>query len=69
MPNKNRNKLNQPPTGQGKKQSPLPGEPRKLDKRSEVVQASNARQNMGTSREEESSQTQSTNPKRPKSGR
>jgi hypothetical protein len=39
MPNKNRNKLNQPPTGEGKKQSPFSGEENKLSKRSEVAQA------------------------------
>jgi hypothetical protein len=39
MPNENRNRLNQPPTGQGKKQSPRSGAENKLDKRSEVLQA------------------------------
>jgi hypothetical protein len=39
MPNKNKDKKNQPPTGEGKKQSPLSGEANKLNKRSEVVQA------------------------------
>ncbi len=39
MPNDQRNRKNQPPTGEGKKQSPLRGEPRKLNKRSEVLQA------------------------------
>ncbi len=38
MTNKNRDKLNQPPTGEGKKQSPRPGAETKLDKRSEVLQ-------------------------------
>jgi hypothetical protein len=39
MVNSNRNRRNQPPTGEGKHQSQDRGEPRKLDKRSEVVQA------------------------------
>jgi hypothetical protein len=37
--NKNRDRRNQPPTGEGKKQSVFLGEPRKLEKRSEVLQA------------------------------
>jgi len=69
--NKNRNKLNQPPTGQGKKQSPRSGEANKLHKRAEVLQAAGAKQNIGTAEEEEAlrSQQQSINPKRPKAGR
>jgi bifunctional N-acetylglucosamine-1-phosphate-uridyltransferase/glucosamine-1-phosphate-acetyltransferase GlmU-like protein len=39
MPNNNRNKQNQPPTGEGKKQSPYSGEEHKADKRAEVAQA------------------------------
>jgi hypothetical protein len=39
MPDDNRNKLNQPPTGEGKRQSPQPGQENRLNKRSEVVQA------------------------------
>jgi hypothetical protein len=39
MPNKNKDKKNQPPTGEGKKQSPRSGEANKLNKRSEVLQA------------------------------
>jgi hypothetical protein len=35
----NSNRVNQPSTGQGKKQSLMPGDARKLDKRSEVGQA------------------------------
>ena len=71
MANKNRGKINQPPTGQGKKQSPLLGEPRKLNKRSEVLQATNAEQNIGTAEEEEATRTQPgvRNPKRAKAGR
>lgn len=71
MANKDRNRLNQPPTGEGKKQSPRSGEANKLNKRAEVLQASGAEQNIGTAEEEEAfrSQQQSVNPKRPKAGR
>jgi hypothetical protein len=68
--NKNRNKLNQPPTGEGKKQSPRSGESKKLTKRSEVLQAGGAKQNIGTSEEEDALRSPKTrNPKRPKAGR
>ena len=66
--NKNRNKLNQPPTGEGKKQSPHLGDANKLNKRAEVLQASSAEQNIGTA-EEEGLRSRSKNPKRPKAGR
>ena len=70
MTNKNRDKLNQPPTGEGKKQSPRPGAETKLDKRSEVLQATNAEQNIGTDEDEDAARsTGGTNPKRPKAGR
>ena len=70
MPNKNRNKLNQPPTGEGKKQSPRPGAANKIDKRSEVLQASDRRQNIGSEEDEDAGRSSSTrNPKRPKAGR
>ena len=71
MANKNRNRANQPPTGEGKKQSPLLGESRKLNKRSEVAQASNARQNIGTAKEENAATVQppKRNAQRPKAGR
>ena len=70
MPNKNRNKLNQPPTGEGKKQSPRPGAANKLDKRSEVLQSTDRRQNIGTDEDEEAARSFSAeNPKRPKAGR
>ena len=39
MANKSRNRLNQPPTGEGKKQSPRSGQANKLHKRAEVLQA------------------------------
>jgi hypothetical protein len=70
MPNKNRNKLNQPPTGEGKKQSPRPGAESKLDKRSEVLQATDRRQNIATNEDEEAARSSPVeNPKRPKAGR
>ena len=70
MANKNRNRLNQPPTGEGKKQSPRSGQSNKLHKRAEVLQAGHAEQNIGTAEEEEALRTQqSINPKRPKAGR
>ena len=53
MPNKNRNKKNQPPTGEGKKQSPRSGAVTKLSKRSEVLQAAGFRQNIGAAEDEE----------------
>ena len=67
--NKNRNKLNQPPTGEGKKQSPRLGVANKLNKRAEVLQAASAEQNIGTAEEEDALRSRSNNPKRPKAGR
>ena len=69
--NKNRKKRNQPPTSEGKKQSPQSGEANKLNKRAEVLQARGAKQNIGSAEEEEASRSgkQSVNPKRPKAGR
>jgi hypothetical protein len=69
--NKSRNKLNQPPTGEGKKQSPRSGDANKLNKRSEVLQAGGAEQNIGTAEEEDAlrSDRETSNPKRPKAGR
>ena len=73
MPNDNRNKVNQPPTGEGKKQSPSPGEPNKLNKRAEVLQSSNAEQNIGTVEEEEAARTgvpnEDTSERKMKAGR
>lgn len=74
MANQSRNKMNQPPTGEGKKQSPKSGHEQELDKRSEVLQAQHEHSelNMGTNAEE-NAQTQSTdvptNAKRQKAGR
>ena len=67
--NKSRNKQNQPPTGEGKKQSPRFGSANKLNKRAEVLQASRAEQNIGAAEEEEDLTGRSNDPKRPKAGR
>lgn len=69
--NKSRNKLNQPPTGEGKKQSPLSGDANKLNKRSELLQAAGAEQNIGSAEEEEAlrSDRETRKPNRPKAGR
>lgn len=73
MPNKNKNKQNQPPTGEGKKQSPRSGEDNKLNKRAEVLQAGNAEQTIGTEEEETAVRGERMeergNPKRTKAGR
>ncbi len=70
MPHKNRNKMNQPPTGEGKRQSSRPGAANKLDKRSEVLQSTDKRQNIGTDEDEQAARSFSaSNPKRPKAGR
>ena len=67
---KNRNKLNQPPTGEGKKQSPRLGAANKLNKRAEVLQSTDARQNLRTVEDEEAAVSgQARNPKRQKAGR
>ena len=49
--NENRNKLNESPSGEGKKQSPRSGDANKLNKRSEVLQAAGIEQNIGTAEE------------------
>lgn len=72
MANQSRNKLNQPPTGEGKKQSPELGQPKKLDKRSEVLQAQrgHAELNMDDTAPEPAERTGETEkPKRQKAGR
>jgi hypothetical protein len=72
MANNNRNRKNQPPTGEGKKQSPVRGEPRKLQKRSEVLQAqrNHPELNLGDTDEEAAAAGgDQLNPKRPKAGR
>ena len=71
MSNKSKNKLNQPPTGEGKNQSPVMGDDVKLGKRSEVLQAQRDRPelNMGTEDESPGAPNRRTNPNRPKAGR
>ena len=75
MPNSNRNKVNQPPTGEGKKQRASAGEPNKLSKRSTTLQAqrNHPEANIGSAWEEEASRSNSAgqrnNPKRQKAGR
>lgn len=74
MPNSNRK--NEPPTGEGKKQSPYSGEENKLGKRTEeALQAQRGHEelNIGTDEEEDAARTgapqEKKNPKRPKAGR
>jgi hypothetical protein len=72
MPNDNRNRKNQPPTGEGKKQKSFRGAPRKLSKRSEVTQAQRGHPelNIGTSADEAArAGGEVRNPQRPKAGR
>jgi hypothetical protein len=72
MVNKNKNRRNQPPTGAGKRQSTHLGEPRKLAKRSDVLQAQrhHPELNLGDSDEEAASREgDQPNPRRPKAGR
>jgi hypothetical protein len=75
MPNSNRNKLNQPPTGEGKKQSTQSGQENKLSKRSEVAQAqrNHPEENYGTIADEEGMSQEmdqsNENAKRQKAGR
>ncbi|HVF47283.1 MAG TPA: hypothetical protein VNA17_06945 [Pyrinomonadaceae bacterium] len=73
IPNTNKNKKNQPPTGEGKKQSPTPGREVELDKRSEVLQATrnHPELNMGTNEDREPAELsgETQNPNRAKAGR
>jgi hypothetical protein len=72
MANNNRNKVNQPPTGQGKKQSPQSGRDNELNKRSEVLQAQrdHPELNMGTQEDvEPAHRGDGNNPDREKAGR
>ena len=70
MTNESKDRLNQPPTGEGKKQSPRSGAENKMDKRSEVLQAAGAEQNISSAEDEEAARSSgTTNPKRPKAGR
>jgi hypothetical protein len=70
--NKNRNRKNQPPTAEGKRQATFRGEPRKLNKRSDVVQAQRGHPelNIGDTDEETAFHGgDRLNPARPKAGR
>jgi hypothetical protein len=75
MANQSRNKMNQPPTGQGKKQRPYASRANKLHKRSEVLQAQrhHPEENIGTNIDEmnlrSNAPQEKTNPQRPKAGR
>ncbi|HEX6125994.1 MAG TPA: hypothetical protein VFZ23_11535 [Pyrinomonadaceae bacterium] len=73
MANKSKNKINQPPTGEGKKQSPRAGSESELDKRSEVLQARRGHPelNIGTDEDLEPTEREgrTDNPNRPKAGR
>jgi hypothetical protein len=63
-------RINQPPTGQGKKQSPRSGAENKLGKRSEVLQAAGSRQNIGAAEDEDANMSPPRkNSKSPKAGR
>ncbi|MFL6207985.1 MAG: hypothetical protein ACJ74W_04005 [Pyrinomonadaceae bacterium] len=74
MANKSKNRSNQPPTGEGKKQSPRQGAPEKLHKRSIAAQAQggHAELNLGTDADEAAATptpARTQNPNRPKAGR
>jgi hypothetical protein len=64
---------NQPPTGEGKKQSPVKGKSGELLKRSTVTQASNPQQNISGDAEEralrDNPSQRKDNPNRQKAGR
>jgi hypothetical protein len=67
MPNRNRNKLNQPPTGIGKRQ-PRTLRP-KAEKRSEVAQAARGRPELNLGQAEDEPQTGEGARRRSKAGR
>jgi hypothetical protein len=72
MANKSRGRKNQPPTGHGKRQSTALGEPHKLGKRSDVLQAqrNHPELNLGDTDEEAAAmEGAQPNPVRPKAGR
>jgi hypothetical protein len=72
MANSNRIRKNQPPTGHGKQQSRYLGAPRKLGKRSDVLQAQHGHPelNLGDAEEETAfREGDRPNPKRRKAGR
>jgi hypothetical protein len=69
--NSSRNRSNQPPTGQDTRQSPAGGEPRKVAKRSDVVQAQrhHPELNLGDRDEDEPGRGQGRTPGHRKAGR
>jgi len=72
MVNSNRNRKNDPPTGEGKAQSRFAGAPRKLAKRSDVMQAQRGHPelNLGSTDEEAAAlEDDDPNPKKPTAGR
>ena len=72
MANDSRNRRNQPPTGEGKRQSTVLGEAREIAKRSDVVQAQRGHPelNLGDSDEEAAAaEGDQPNRTRPKAGR
>ena len=72
MTKKSRHRVNQPPTGAGKHQSPYLGAPRKLEKRSEVLQAQRHHPELNladTAEETAWREGEKRNPLRPKAGR
>ena len=73
MANKSRGKVNQPPTGEGKKQSAERGAEKKIGKRSEAAQAQHDRPDLNLGSDaDEAAQPKSgakSDPKRPKAGR
>jgi hypothetical protein len=72
MVNSNKNRKNDPPTGEGKHQSPFAGAPRKLAKRSDVAQAQRGHPelNLGSGDEEAAAMDgDERNPKKPTAGR
>ena len=72
MVNSHRNRKNDPPTGEGKDQSPFSGAPRKLAKRSDVAQAQRGHPelNLGSGDEEVAAMDgDERNAKKPTAGR
>jgi len=68
MVNSNRNRKNQPPTGQGKRQSTHHGEAHKLEERSEVVQAQRGHPELNLGDAEEETAIRETDPRTTQTG-
>ena len=72
MANQDKGRKNQPPSGEGKKQSRYRGQPRKLEKRSEVGQAQRGHPELDlgdADAEAARDEGEQINPRRPKAGR